>query len=76
MKRFLQVFAVTLVFCLLFAFFGGIYLFDFSSNIFTAITACAFLLALILYGFLAQSDRIDALEKRLAALEQQSRDPQ
>lgn len=64
MKRFLQVFAATLLFGLLFAFFDGICLFDFSSNFYAAITACAFLLALIVYGFLAQSDRIGALEQR------------
>ena len=34
-----------------------------------------FLLSLVLYGFMVQSDRIEALEERLAALEKTQNSP-
>lgn len=69
MKHFLQLFFMTLVIVECFLFFGGYLLFDFSHNYYGAGASCAFLLALLLHGFLSQSSRIDELEKRIQELE-------
>lgn len=68
MKQFLQIFVLVLVLSEVFTFLGGIFLFDFSANPYGAMAICSFLLSLVLYGFVVQSDRIEALEERLAAL--------
>jgi len=70
MKLFLRIFATTLLLAEIFTFCGGIFLFDFSAQPYVATAVCAFVFSLILYGFWAQSERIESLEKRLAALEQ------
>lgn len=75
MKQFLQIFAILLVLSEIFTFFGGIFLFDFSANPYGAMAVCAFLLSLVVYGFLVQSDRIETLEKRLAELEKAQNNP-
>ncbi len=62
MKQFLSTFVITLVVMYLFMLFGG-WKYGF--------IAAAFVLALIIHGFVCQSDKIEELEKRIAALEQE-----
>lgn len=69
MKHFLQTFAMTLIVVEVFLFFGGYMLFDFSRSYYGAGAACAFLLALLLHGFLTQASKIEELEKRIQELE-------
>lgn len=69
MKRFFQMFAITLVIVEVFLFFGGYLLFDFNSNYYRAGAAWAFIIALIIYGFAVQSEKIEELEKRIELLE-------
>ena len=63
---------MTLVFVELFLFCGGYILFDFSHNYYGAGAACAFLLALLLQGFITQSNKIKELEERIRELEKQA----
>ena len=56
MKQFLTIFVITLVAMYLFIFFGG-WKYGF--------IAAAFVLALIIHGFVCQSDKIEELEKRI-----------
>lgn len=65
MKQFLTIFVITLVAMYLFIFFGG-WKYGF--------IAAAFVLALIIHGFVCQSDKIEELEKRIAALEKEEED--
>ena len=44
-------------------------MFDFSRRYYTAGAACAFIISLILYGFLAQAEKIEELEKRIQEIE-------
>lgn len=69
MKRFVQVFAVVLVLLYVFAFLGGFVLFDIKRNFYIWMLGAALLLSLILWAFLQLSDQIDALQKRVDALE-------
>ena len=50
-------------------FFGGYMLFDFQDHPFRAFAAIAFVLAVVITVWLAQEERIDALEKRIQAME-------
>ena len=75
MKQFMQIFVLVLVLSEVFTFLGGIFLFDFSANPYWAMAICSFLLSLVLYGFVVQCDRIEALEERLAALEKTQNSP-
>lgn len=72
MKNFLQLFIITLIVVEVFLFFGGYLLFDFSHNYYGAGASCAFLLALLLHGFLSQANKIEELEKRIQELEKKS----
>ena len=69
MKKFVQVLLMTLVVVECFLFFGGYAVFDFSLRYYTAGAACAFIISLILYGFLAQAEKIEELEKRIQEIE-------
>lgn len=69
MKRFIQVFAVVLVLLYVFAFLGGFVLFDIKRNFNLWMFGAALLFSLILWAFLRLSDQIDALQKRVDALE-------
>lgn len=73
MKKFIECYAIVLVAVEVFLFFGGGLLFDFGRGYYTVGAACAFLLTVILYGFLRQSDQIDELEKRVRALEEREK---
>ena len=69
MKKFVQILLMTLVVVECFLFFVGYAVFDFSRRYYTAGAACAFIISLILYGFLAQSEKIEELEKRIQEIE-------
>ena len=69
MKRFLQIYAVVLIFSFVFLFFGGSALFDFQRHFFAAGAACAFIAALVFSAFLSLTEKIEALEERVRALE-------
>lgn len=70
--RFLKVYAATLVLSFLFVFVGGWMLFDFGARCYVATAACAFLLAAVVTAFLAQAEKIEALEKRVKELEEKN----
>lgn len=72
MKRFFAIFAAVLVCAVIFLTLGGSLLLDFSRHFFAALAICAFAIALIINGFVAQSDRIDSLEKRIQLLEKEN----
>ena len=67
--KFLKTYAVCLVVSEVFLLFGGYMLFDFQSHPFRAFAAIAFVLAAVITVWLAQEERIEALEKRVRALE-------
>lgn len=66
--RFIKVFVVMLTGSLLFVFFGGLRLFDIGGGLYAATAAFAAAAAWIVTVFLAQSDRIEALEKQVKEL--------
>jgi preprotein translocase subunit SecF len=68
--KFIKTYAITLVLCFIFVFFGGWMLFDFSNHFYVAVAACAFIIAVILSIFIAQEERIEQLEKRVKELEE------
>lgn len=67
MKLFFETFIICLILCFVTLFFlGGLLL----SNIWAAMSFIAFLLAIWITTYIRQADRIDALEKMLAQLQQ------
>lgn len=68
--KFIKTYAMTLVACCIFVFFGGWMLFDFSKRYFVATAACAFIIAVVASIFIAQEERIDQLEKKVKELEE------
>jgi len=73
MKRFLGFYLMTLIIFSLFFFFGGWMLFDFSGHFACALASCSFVIALVIYGFLRRSERIDELEEKIKKLEEQGK---
>lgn len=71
MKKFGQIFVMTLIIMEVFLFFGGYILFDFYHNYYGAGVSCAFIAALVIYGFLVQAEKIEDLEKRIQILEEE-----
>lgn len=70
--KFVKIYAVTLVMCYIFAFFGGLMLFDFSKRFYVATAAYAFIIAGIISAFIAQDKKIEQLEKRVKELEEKN----
>lgn len=66
MKRFLGIFALLFVLGWVFMFFGGVYLIQ---NFWGTLALIALILALFITLLVRQEERIDALEARVAALE-------
>ena len=66
--KFLKTYAVCLVVSEVFLFFGGYMLFDFQSHPFRAFAAIACVLAVVITVWLAQEERMDALEKQVRDL--------
>lgn len=72
MKKFIKIFLVVLVLSYVFMFLGGWMLFDFNNRLYLATAACAAIISVVVWLFAAQSDKIAALEKRVAELESKS----
>jgi hypothetical protein len=68
--KFIKTYAMILVLCYIFVLFGGWMLFDFSKHPYVAITACAFIMAVVASVFMKQEERIEQLEKRVKELEE------
>lgn len=71
--KFIKVFVPVLIMCFLFTFFGGWGLFDFGGGIYVTAAVVSLMLALIIYAFLMQNDKIERLEKRVKELEANNR---
>ncbi len=69
MKRFLKTYAMCLVVSEVFLFCGGYMLFDFRGHPFRAFAAVAFLIAVLISVWESQEERMDALERRIQAME-------
>lgn len=74
MKEFIKTYLTCLVITEVFLFCGGVYLFDFHRHFFLAGAAVAFLLAVLVSGWLSQEERIENLEKRIEELENKEKD--
>lgn len=68
MKTFLATFILCFVICLLFLFFGGVYIL---SNVWATIALVALIMSVMIAGFLHQEKLIEELETRIKALEAQ-----
>lgn len=68
--NFFQVFIVVFLLSVVFVFFGGWMLFDFSSRFWLATAACAFLIAVIVYAFIRLEEKVEGLEQRIRELEE------
>lgn len=67
--KFIKTYLITLALSYVFVFFGGWMLFDFRKQYFLAIAACAFMIAIVIYLFYAQEEKIEQLQKRIEKLE-------
>jgi len=70
MKEFIQTFAIVSILLLIFVFFGGYILFDFSGHFWLAVLSTAFTASVFIYVLSRQSEKIDELEKRIKMLEE------
>ncbi|MBR1691055.1 MAG: hypothetical protein IJ713_09845 [Oscillibacter sp.] len=68
--KFVKKYAIILILCYVFVFFGGWMLFDFTKRFWVATAACAFVITVVVSIFSAQEDRIEQLEKRVQTLEE------
>lgn len=68
--RFIKTYAICLVLCFAFVFFGGWMLFDFRARYYLATAACAFVIAIVVSIFTAQGEQIESLERRIKELEE------
>ena len=68
--KFIKTFLIILVLCYVFVFFGGWMLFNFHKSWYIATAACAFIIAVIVFAFVAQEEKIEQLEKRVKELEE------
>lgn len=69
MKRFVETFFICLVVVEVLFFFGGGLLFDLSRHYYGAGAGIAFFLTVLIRVLTEQSDKIEALEKRIQSLE-------
>ena len=67
--KFAKTYLITLVLSYVFVFFGGWMLFDFRKHYFLAIAACAFMIAIVIYLFCVQEEKIEQLQRRIEKLE-------
>ena len=67
--KFVKTYLITLVLSYVFVFFGGWMRFDFRKHYFLAIAACAFMIAIVIYLFCAQEEKIEQLQRRIEKLE-------
>ena len=69
MKRFLGIFAATLLFLFLFIFFGGFYFLDVQRHVYAWMFLVSLGITLIIWAFWRLDDKIEALQKRVDELE-------
>ena len=69
MKRFLGIFVATLIFLFLFIFFGGSYFLDIQRHFYAWMFPVSLGIALIVWAIWRLDDKIEALQKRVDALE-------
>ena len=70
--KFIKTYAIILVLCYMFEFFGGWMLFDFRERFYLAVASCAFVIAVVASIFVAQEEKIERLERRVKDLEEKS----
>ena len=73
MKRFVSLFAVILIFMVVFLFFGGYNLFDFSKHPWLVVLACSLVIAAVVHAFMIMDDKIESLQERIRELEEHIR---
>lgn len=69
MKSFLGTFAISLILCYIFLFFGGVLIFE---NFWAILVFVAFIIAILITAFVHQETKIEELEIRIKTLESQS----
>ncbi len=72
MKKFIKIFLFILVLCFIFVILGGWILFYFSNRWYLTTAVCAVIISVIVWLFYEQSEKIEALEQRVAELEGKS----
>ena len=75
MKKFLMTFFICLVLVFVFMFFGGYVLLDLPRHFYAFLVLVALILAVLISAFEAQSEKLEALEKRIQELENNERGP-
>lgn len=70
MKKLFQIYVMVLVLVEVFLFFGGSMLFDFHRRFYLAGAATALIIAILIFVFDSQAQKIAELEKRLQVLEE------
>lgn len=68
--KFIKTYILVLIFCLLFAFFGGWLLLDFSRHYFLSTAVCALFLSVLIFILWEQGGKIEQLENRVKELEE------
>ncbi|MGI6227357.1 MAG: hypothetical protein ACOYJ1_13995 [Peptococcales bacterium] len=69
MKNFLGTFAISLILCYIFLFFGGVLIFE---NFWAILVFVAFIIAILITVFIHQETKIEELEARIKTLESKS----
>ncbi|KJS22215.1 MAG: hypothetical protein VR72_06270 [Clostridiaceae bacterium BRH_c20a] len=69
MKNFLGTFAISLILCYIFLFFGGILIFE---NFWAILVFVALIIAILITVFIHQETKIEELEARIKTLESKS----
>lgn len=69
MKSFLGTFAMSLILCYIFLFFGGVLIFE---NFWAILVFIALIIAILVTIFIHQETKIEELESRIKILESQS----
>lgn len=69
MKDFLGTFAISLILCYIFLFFGGVLIFE---NFWAILVFAALIIAILITVFIHQETKIEELEGRIKTLESKS----
>ncbi|WP_069999954.1 hypothetical protein [Cellulosilyticum sp. I15G10I2] len=69
MKNFLGTFAISLILCYIFLFFGGVLIFE---SFWAILVFVALIIAILITVFIHQETKIEELESRIKTLESQS----
>ena len=74
MKDFLLCYVIILIAVVVFVFFGGLLIFDFSKNAWLAIAECSLLISIVVFGFVRLASKVEELEERLSKFESEKKD--